>query len=129
MANIFLDVGDTFTQANTNTGDSIFGGTGAETVILQGNPDGTLIDGNVEEVQVAGNAADTTLQINADGQLELVSGGTVYATFTGGLNAPVDLQFEDGNVTLTQTGANSYTIEDPADPSDSVTIDDSNPQT
>lgn len=129
MANIFLAANDTFTLPSTNTNDTIFGRTGGtETVILQGNPQGTILDGNVEEVQVAGTAAATTLQVNANGQLELSSGGVVYATFSGGLNQAVDLQFTDGNVTLTQTGSGTFTIEDPANAANNVTINSTTSQ-
>ena len=62
MANIFLDANDTFTLPSANTNDTIFGRSGgSETVILQGNPTGTTIDGNVDVFQVAGTAANTTL--------------------------------------------------------------------
>ena len=130
MANIFLDANDSFTQSSTNTNDSIFGRSGgSETVILQGNPTGTTLDGNVEVVQVAGTAASTTLQVNATtGRLELVSGGTVFATFSGGLNQAVNLQFTDGNVTLSQTGANAFTIANPANAANNVTINPTTPQ-
>lgn len=129
MANIFLDANDTFTQASGNTGDTIFGRAGgSETVILQGNPTGTILDGNIEVVQVAGTAAATTLQVNASGQLVLSSGGVVYATFSSGLNVAVNLQFTDGNVTLTQTGAGTFTIASPTNAANNVTINSTTPQ-
>jgi Ca2+-binding RTX toxin-like protein len=123
MATIFLQTDDVFTLAATNTDDTVFGSNGSETVILDGNPEGTRLDGNIETVQVAGNAADSTLQINGQGQLELVSGGVAVATFAGGLNQSVDLQFEDGNVKLTQTSAKSFTVANPDDDEDVATID------
>lgn len=125
MANIFLDANDSFTQSSTNTNDTIFGRTGTggvETVILQGNPTGTVLDGNIEVVQVASTAANTTLQINSTtGRLELLSGGTKFAEFSAGLNAPVNLQFTDGNVTLTQV-AGGYTLATPGSTTGAVTI-------
>lgn len=130
MSTIFLSANDTFTQPSTNTGDSFFGrASGSETVILQGNPTGTVLDGNIETVQVAGPAAVTTLQLNPiTGRLELLSGGLVYATFSSGLNQSVDLQFTDGNVTLTQTGANTFMIANPTDAASSATISPTTPQ-
>lgn len=124
MSTIFLSANDIFTLASTNTNDAVIGRPGgAETVILQGNPTGTLLDGNIEIVQVAGSASNTTLQVNStSGRLELSSGGVVYATFAGGLNQAVDLQFTDGNVTLTQTGANSYSIANPTNLNDIATF-------
>ena len=131
MANIYLDANDTFTLPSTNTDDKIFGrAAGNETIILQGNPSGTVLDGNIEVVQVASSAANTTLQVNATtGLLELVSGSTVFATFSGGLNGPVNLQFTDGNVTLTQTGANSFSIANPTNATNNVTISSTTSQT
>ncbi|MFP7675697.1 leishmanolysin-related zinc metalloendopeptidase [Marivita sp. S0852] len=130
MSNIFLTANDTFTQSSTNTNDTISGRAGgSETVILQGNPIGTTLDGNIETIQVAGTAANTTLQINAvTGQLNLTSGGSVYATFSGGLNQAIDLQFTDGNVTLNQTGANSFTIANPTNAASIATITATTPQ-
>ena len=129
MSTIYLSQNDTFIQPSTNTGDSFFGRAGgSETVILQGNPSDTILDGNIEVVQVTGTAANSTLQINASGKLELASGGIVYATFSGGLNQNVNLQFTNGNVTLTQTGATQYTIKNPTNASDSVTIDTAAPR-
>lgn len=124
MSTIFLSANDIFTLADTNTNDAVIGRPGGtETVILQGNPTGTLLDGNIEIVQVAGTASNTTLQVNSTtGRLELSSGGVVYATFAGGLNQAVDLQFTDGNVTLTQTGANSYSIANPTNSNDIATF-------
>lgn len=131
MANIYLDANDTFTLPSTNTDDKVFGRAGGnETIILQGNPSGTVLDGNIEVVQVASSAANTTLQVNATtGLLELVSGSTVFATFSGGLNGPVNLQFTDGNVTLTQTGANSFSIANPTNATNNVTISSTTSQT
>lgn len=124
MSTIFLSANDTFTQPSSNTNDRIFGRPGgSETVILQGNPIGTLLDGNIETIHVAGPASNTVLQVNAlTGRLELGSEGVVYATFSGGINQAIDLKFTNGNVTLTQTGANSFTIANPTNPGSSATI-------
>lgn len=129
MTKIFVAANDTYTHASTNTGDTISGnGGGRETVVLQGNPTGTILDGNFEVVQVATTAANTTLQVNATtGRLELVSGGTVFATFSGGLNQAVNMQFTDGDVTLTQTGANAFTIATPGSTTGAVTINPTTP--
>lgn len=130
MSNIFLSANDTFTLPSSNTNDTVFGRSGgSETVILQGNPTGTVLDGNIETIQVAGPASNTVLQVNAlTGRLELASGGVVYATFSGGINQAIDLQFTNGNVTLTQTGANSFTIANPTNPGSSATISPTTPQ-
>ena len=45
----------------------------------------------------------------------MVSNGVTVATFTGGLNQPVDIQFEDANISVYQIGANRFTVANPDD--------------
>lgn len=123
MTRIFLDQNETFHLLSVNRNAKVFGNTGREVVRLCDYPAGAELDGNIEVVQVTGEAGETTLRINDSGQLELARDGKAYATFTGGLNQPVDLQFTDGNVTLKQTGANSYTIQAPENPNNVRSID------
>lgn len=124
MANVFLDENETFTLASSANVVGRDGG--SEAILLQDGVTGVTLDGNVERLDVAGDAADTTFQVNAEGQLEVVVGGTVVGTFTGGLNQSVDVRMGDGNVTLNQTGASSWTVADPADDTDTATIDSGN---
>lgn len=122
MTDIYLEPNDTFELLNVNTGSDIYGSTGSETVMLRDYPVGTRLDGNIETVQVTGDAGETTLRVNANGQLELVANNIAYATFTGGLNQPVNLQFNDGNVILEQVSSNAFTISNPVNPSDFESI-------
>lgn len=118
MTDIYLATDDVFELLGVNADTTIFGGPGHETLSLRGYPAGTRLDGNIEAVQVFGAAEDTTLRVNASGQLELVANNAVYATFIGGLNQPVNLQFNDGNIILEQVASNSFKISNPVNPSD-----------
>lgn len=127
MATIFLSPNETYTNANAN--NIVFGaGGGSETVILLGNPPGTTFDGNIEIIKVSGSASGTTFRVNDLGRLELVSEGVVYASFFGGLNSPIDVQFADGNIVLEQRGADFFRISNPDIESDFVRVDNNSPQ-
>jgi hypothetical protein len=126
MANIFLDADELFTLADDA---SVFGrGGGNEGIAIQSGVTGVTLDGNIERIDVAASAADTTFQVNADNQLEIVVDGQVVAT-AGSLNQPADVRFTDGNVTLSPSGVGAFEIADPADDTNSATIEDGTPQT
>lgn len=129
MSTTFLNEGrDNFVVANSDV--TIRGAGGSEGVTINSGVSGVTLDGSVETVAVSSASADTTLQVNdTTGQLELVNDGTVVSTFSAGLNQAVDLQFSDGNVTLTQTGANAFSLTSPDDAESTVSIDSDNSQT
>ncbi|AGM41614.1 hypothetical protein SPISAL_07600 [Spiribacter salinus M19-40] len=127
MAKTFLDADDTFIVANNNS--TIVGGNGSETIQINSGITGLELDGNIEKVELNNlAAADVELRVNNSNQLEFVNDGNVVATATAGLNSAVDVAFSDGNATLTQTGGASYTLADPDDDTDSVTVDANNSQ-
>lgn len=127
MAKTFLSADDTFTVANNNS--TIVGGNGSETIQINSGITGLKLDGNIEKVELNNlAAADVELRVNNSNQLEFVNDGNVVATATAGLNSAVDVAFSDGNATLTQTGGASYTLADPDDDTDSVTVDANNSQ-
>jgi hypothetical protein len=126
MANIFLDADELFTLADDA---SVFGrGGGNEGIAIQSGVTGVTLDGNIERIDVAASAADTTFQVNADNQLEIVVDGQVVAT-AGSLNQPADVRFTDGNVTLSPSGVGAFEIADPADDTNPSTIDGTTSQT
>jgi VCBS repeat-containing protein len=110
MANVFLESEASFTIADPA---EVFGrGGGQETVELTQAAQNVSLDGNIERVELPQDLSATTFQV-VEGQLEISAGGTLLATFTGGLNQDVTLQFGNGEGTLSQTGAASFTLTGP----------------
>ncbi len=98
---------DSVTIASNN--NQVFGSTGAQTVLIQSGVTGTVLDANVERIDVAGNmsifkfvnVAGTGLQIQT-------SAGVVVATL-GSLNQNASVAFADGSAALAQT-ATGFTL-------------------
>jgi hypothetical protein len=67
------------------------------------------LDGNIERVELPQDLSATTFEV-VEGQLQISFRGTPLLTFTGGLNQDVVLQFGNGEGTLSQTGAASFTL-------------------
>jgi hypothetical protein len=110
VANVFLEGDASFTIADPA---EVFGrGGGQETVELTQAAQNVSLDGNIERVELPQDLSATTFQV-VEGQLEISAGGTLLATFTGGLNQDVTLQFGNGEGTLSQTGAASFTLTGP----------------
>jgi hypothetical protein len=128
MAKTFLSEDEQFIVAND--GNELIGRPGGnEGVEIMSGVSDLVLDGNIEEVEVSAAAADVELRVdNTTGQLQLVSNGTVASTFNAGLSGTVNLAFDDGNATLTQTGLTSYSLVDPDDPTNEVSVDLDNPQ-
>jgi hypothetical protein len=110
VANVFLESEASFTIADLV---EVFGrGGGQETVELTQPAQNVSLDGNIERVELPQDLSATTFQV-VEGQLEISAGGTLLATFTGGLNQDVTLQFGNGEGTLSQTEAATFELTGP----------------
>jgi hypothetical protein len=107
VANVFLEGDVSFTIADPA---EVFGrGGGQETVELTQAAQNVSLDGNIERVELPQDLSATTFEV-VEGQLQISFRGTPLLTFTGGLNQDVVLQFGNGEGTLSQTGAASFTL-------------------
>jgi hypothetical protein len=106
-ANVFLQDNANFTVSDSA---QVFGRSGGqETVRLTDAAQNVQLDGNVEQIELTPDLSASTFQV-VDGQLQISVNGTSVATFTGGLNQPVGLQFANGEGTLEQTGAATFEL-------------------
>jgi hypothetical protein len=109
-ARVFLTDNSTFTLSEAA---EVFGRSGgSEKIRITEDASDVTVDGNVEQIEFPTVFSSTTFQV-VDGQLEISAGGTPLTTFTGGLNQDVTLQFANGEGTLSQTGATSFTLTGP----------------
>jgi len=118
---VFLNDGAGFTLADPA---EVFGRDGNEQIFLASDVAGVTTDANVDRLDIARSFADVGFQVTDDG-LEIVSNGTPVVTIPSA-NQPIKLRFSDGDVTLSQTGAQSFTVEGE---SGSVTVDTSGADT
>jgi hypothetical protein len=109
-ANVFLHGQASFTISDSA---NVFGRGGSdETVRLTGNAENVILDGNIERIELPDVLSATKFEVG-DGQLIISVNGTPITSFAGGLNQDVALQFGDGEGTLSQTGAASFTLTGP----------------
>lgn len=106
MAKIYLDASETFTIGTGSKGDVIGQTGGTEKVLLSGTATAT-VDGNIERVELTGNAAAYTYKITGN-VITVLSAGVAVATLTN--NATQTLAFADGSAALTVTGLNAATL-------------------
>ena len=110
QARVFLAADGDFTIADAAV---VFGRSGGdEAVELTPGALGVRLDGNVETVTLPQPLSSTTFQVR-DGRLEVRDDSEPLITFTSGLNEAVTLQFNDGEGTLTQTGAERFSLAGP----------------
>jgi hypothetical protein len=107
VANVFLQDNASFTIADPA---EVFGrGDGQETVRLADTANNVRVDGNIERLEMTRELNAMTFQVT-EGQLQISSDGVSVISFTGGLNQGVELQFNNGKGTLSQTGAASFEL-------------------
>jgi T5SS/PEP-CTERM-associated repeat protein len=110
-ANVFLQDNASFTMSDPA---QVFGrGGGSETVRLTEAALNVQVDGNVEQIELTPDLSASTFQV-VDGQLQISVNGSPVATFTGGLNQAVGLQFANGEGILQQTGAATFELTGPS---------------
>lgn len=77
MANLFLDANDL--NIHVSNPMKVYGSTGTESVLVDANTTGVVVDQNVERVDLPGAASAFTYQ-QAGNALKVYSGGTLVAT-------------------------------------------------
>jgi len=92
----------------------VFGsGASNDVVLIQNGVTGANLDGSIERVDLAQNFSAYEFQTTTDG-FQVMSGGNAVATFPGTPSGGLDLRAADGNVTVAQTGVETFTITNPA---------------
>lgn len=102
MAKLFLDANDL--NIHVSNPMTVFGSTGAESVLVDANTTGVVVDQNVERVDLPGAASAFTYQ-QAGNQLLVYSGATLVATIP--LQGDADgtqVVFTNGSVQATLVG-------------------------
>ncbi|NBD32012.1 MAG: hypothetical protein GVY17_03305 [Cyanobacteria bacterium] len=119
MATIILNQNETSTIAND--GDIVRGRQGgAETILIGEGVTDIETNAELERVDLAFSSTDLTFQVTENG-LEISDGTNTIVTIPS-LNQDLDLRFTDGNVTLSQTGAQEFTVANPTDAEDTAII-------
>lgn len=98
MPKIFLDPNDT--KFKLSNPASVYGGSGAESLIIETGTTGVTVDGNVERVDFAGAVSDFTF-VRATNKVEVYKGGQLVGTIA--MQGDADgsqLVFSDGSVQL-----------------------------
>lgn len=102
MAKLFLDANDV--NIHVSNAMTVYGSTGAESVLIDANTTGVVVDQNVERVDLPGTASAFTYQ-QAGNQLKVYSGATLVATIP--LQGDADgtqVVFSNGSVQATLVG-------------------------
>jgi len=119
MATIFLSQGDSFTQSNSD--DTFIGAPGgSETLLIENGATNNQTDANIEEVHSPLPLNAHSFQVTNNG-LEIMANGSTILTIPS-LNQPLNLLTGDGNVEVTQTGAQEFTFTNPNDANDTATV-------
>ncbi len=126
----------TYLQANENYRTGVFSPTnfvgmngGNESLEIVAGDGLAILDANIETVKISSfNAADTVMKIVGGKLLITDTSGNCLVRFDAGMNQATLLAFQDSTVQLTQTGASSYTMANPSDANEKVTIDADSPQ-
>jgi len=120
MATIILNQNETSTIAND--GDIVRGRqAGAEAIRIESGVTDIETNAELERIDLpAVNASDLTFQVTNNG-LTIGDGSNTIVTVPS-LNQNLNLRLSDGNVTLSQTGAQEFTLTNPTEESDTQTI-------
>ena len=108
MANVFLDEDEVFP---IGARASVFGRQGGnEGVTIQPGVQDVTLDANMERIDLAQSAGDASLQATGNGlEIRDSDGNTVVSVAS--FNQDADVRFNDGNVTVRQSGATEFTLE------------------
>ena len=119
MANVFLSGNEQ--RSAIATGDNIFGAGGDESAIVPDGITGVEINAKVERLDSPALLGDHTFQVTSEG-FEISVGGNVVAAVPSVPSDGLDLRAADGNVTVTQTGVEQFTLANPDDGNDSADV-------
>jgi len=120
MATIILNPNETSTIAND--GDIVRGRQeGAEAIRIESGVTDIETNAELERIDLpAFSSGDLSFQVTDNG-LAISAGGNTIVTVPS-LNQNLNLRLTDGNVTLSQTGAQEFTLTNPTDSNDTATI-------
>lgn len=122
IARIFLNPNATDTVTNDNS--TFFGSSnGTGTLLIEDGVTGTETNAQITRIDLPLNLSQATFQVSNNG-LEISNGNNAIVSIPS-LNQDLDLRLGNGNLILTQTGAQEFTLTNPANSSDQVTIDTS----
>ena len=108
-AKVYLgSANDTFTASNS--GATVFGGTGSDTVKIASSATGVTTNANIERIELAGNLNTYKFAVMGN-QVIVYSGTTTVLTLTASGSATGQtLVFADGSAAITITGLNAVKI-------------------
>jgi len=120
MATIILNQNETSTIAND--GDIVRGRQeGAEAIRIESGVTDIETNAELERIDLpAFSSGDLSFQVTNNG-LAISAGGNTIVTVPS-LNQDLNLRLTDGNVTVSQTGAQQFTLTNPTDDTDTATI-------
>ncbi len=119
-ANVFLNSGASFTVAQPA---NVFGdGEGEEALILADGSAPVQTDANIERLDIAESLSDLRFHVTEDGFQVRSQAGTTLATLPS-VNQEVSLRFTGGEATLSQTGAERFTLTGANGDTDEITPD------
>ena len=119
MAIITLNQGEQSTISNN--GDVVRGRQGGqETILIPNNVTGIETNAEIERADLALELSDLSFQVTSNG-FEISDGSNPILTIPS-LNQELDLRLANGNLSLSQTGAQEFTVANPNNPNDSAAI-------
>jgi len=119
MATIILNQGEQSTISND--GDVVRGRQGGqETILIPNNVTGIETNAEIERADLALELSELSFQATSSG-FEISDGSNTILTLPS-LNQELDLRLADGNLSLSQTGAQEFTLSNPDNPNDSAAI-------
>jgi len=107
-AKVFMGADDTFTV--TDSGTTLIGSLGINTVKISSGVTGVKTDANFSRIELGGNLADYKLGVIAGTGLQLQNAAGVAVDTIVSLNTDVTLAFADGSAPLKQTGITAFTL-------------------
>jgi hypothetical protein len=107
-ARVFLGSGDNFTLSNS--GMTLYGSSGTETVSIASGVTDIRIDANIEHIELAGNFSDYTFAVVTGTGFQIQTTASVVVVTIPSLNQNAVIAFADSSAPLIQTGASAFTL-------------------
>lgn len=119
MAIVILDANESFNLVNN--GDDIRGrAEGDEALVFFPGVQDIEVNAEIETFSFQSSLDELVFETTVNG-LEISTGGANIVTVPS-LNQDLDLRLSDGNLTISQTGAQEFTLANPANASDTVQV-------
>ena len=108
-AKVFLGAGDSFTISNS--GATVVGSSGNETLTLGAGVSGVKSDANIERFELAGNRTDYKFFAVAGSGIQIQTAAGVVVDTISSLNKAATIAFADASAVLAQTGGATFTLD------------------